>query len=82
MIKAFFLLQADVAGAAEQMAESAGELKMPFFEVAQKGGWLMLPIVVLSMLAVYIFFERYFAIKTCLLRANGLCVALFIFFLI
>ncbi len=63
MIKAFFLLQADVAGAAEQIAENAGELKMPFFEVAQKGGWLMVPILLLSMLAVYIFFERYFAIN-------------------
>lgn len=63
MIKAFLLLQADVADAAEQLTEGAGTLKMPFFEVAQKGGWLMLPIILLSMLAVYIFFERYFAIN-------------------
>jgi biopolymer transport protein ExbB len=63
MINAFLLLQADVAGAAEQMAEEAEELRMPFFEVAQKGGWLMLPVLILSILAVYIFFERYFAIQ-------------------
>ncbi|MBN1117034.1 MAG: MotA/TolQ/ExbB proton channel family protein [Bacteroidales bacterium] len=63
MIKAFFILQTEMAGAAEAMVNEAGDMKMPFFQVAQKGGWLMLPIVLLSILAVYIFFERYFAIQ-------------------
>ena len=41
----------------------AGEINMPLMEVAQKGGWLMVPIVLLSVIAVYIFFERFFAIN-------------------
>ena len=32
-------------------------------DIALKGGWVMLPIVLLSFVAVYIFFERWFAIK-------------------
>ena len=63
-MNAFMIFQTDVAQqAAEAALEGAEEMKMPFFEVAQKGGWLMLPIVLLSMLAVYIFFERFFAIN-------------------
>ncbi len=34
-----------------------------FIDIALKGGWVMLPIVLLSLIAVYIFFERWFAIK-------------------
>ncbi|MFW6218906.1 MAG: MotA/TolQ/ExbB proton channel family protein [Bacteroidota bacterium] len=36
---------------------------MSYWELALKGGWVMLPIIVLSFIAVYIFFERYFAIR-------------------
>ncbi|MBN2347428.1 MAG: MotA/TolQ/ExbB proton channel family protein [Bacteroidales bacterium] len=45
------------------MQEEAGQLKLSFFELAMKGGWVMIPILLLSIVAVYIFFERYFAIK-------------------
>lgn len=45
------------------MAEEAGELKLSVFQLALKGGWIMVPILILSILAVYIFTERYFAIK-------------------
>jgi biopolymer transport protein ExbB len=63
-MNAFMILQADLAQqVAEATAEGAEQLSMPFFQVAQKGGWLMLPIVLLSVLAVYIFFERFFAIN-------------------
>lgn len=63
MINILMLLQTDLTGAAESMQEPAGMLKMNFMEMALKGGWIMIPIVVLSILAVYIFFERYFAIQ-------------------
>ncbi|MBN2521916.1 MAG: MotA/TolQ/ExbB proton channel family protein [Bacteroidales bacterium] len=63
MIKLFFMLQADVNEAAEIVAREAGEIKMPFIELAQKGGWIMLPIIFLSFVAVYIFFERFFAVR-------------------
>ena len=46
-----------------QPLEEEGELAMSYWELAFKGGWVMIPIVILSVLAVYIFFERYFAIK-------------------
>ncbi len=34
-----------------------------FFSLALKGGWVMLPIIILSFIAIYIFGERFFAIK-------------------
>ncbi|OFX26661.1 MAG: biopolymer transporter ExbB [Bacteroidetes bacterium GWA2_31_9b] len=40
-----------------------GELKLSFWEMSLKGGWIMIPIVLLSFVAIYIFFERFFAIK-------------------
>lgn len=46
----------------EPLAEE-GDITMSYWELAFKGGWVMIPIVILSILAVYIFFERYFAIK-------------------
>ena len=34
-----------------------------FFDLALKGGWIMIPIVLLSLIAVFIFFDRYTALK-------------------
>ena len=39
------------------------EISMPLWELAMKGGWIMVPIFVLSILSVFIFVERYFAIR-------------------
>jgi len=36
---------------------------MSYWELGLKGGWVMVPIIILSVLAVYIFFERFFAIR-------------------
>lgn len=46
------------------VAEEAGELTLKYGELAVKGGWIMIPIAVLSVIAIYIFIERYFAIKS------------------
>lgn len=43
--------------------ESTGTSQETFLSLAMKGGWVMLPIILLSIVAVYIFFERYFAIN-------------------
>jgi len=43
--------------------EGQTELSMPLWDLALKGGWIMIPIMVLSVIAVYIFVERYFAIR-------------------
>ncbi|MCG8583016.1 MAG: MotA/TolQ/ExbB proton channel family protein [Bacteroidales bacterium] len=44
------------------MVEGA-EKSMNLFEMAKAGGIIMLPLVLLSVIAVYIFFERYMAIR-------------------
>lgn len=49
--------------ASKQVAEEAGQISMSFVELAMKGGWIMIPIALLSVIAVYIFIERWFAIK-------------------
>jgi biopolymer transport protein ExbB len=54
-------LQVSVADTAA--SDVAGEIRMSYWELAMKGGWVMLPIILLSVIAVYIFFERFFAIK-------------------
>ncbi len=60
----FLILQTDInQQAAQATAAGATELSMPFIDMAMKGGWLMLPIFLLSLVAVYIFFERFFAIN-------------------
>ncbi len=53
------LLQTSTVAAAQER----GEISLNFFELALKGGWIMIPIFILSVIAVYIFFERYFAIR-------------------
>lgn len=40
-----------------------GELTLSFWELTLKGGWIMIPLVVLWFIAVYLFIERYWAIK-------------------
>lgn len=61
----FLLLQINLSDSLNNMEplEDQGEITMSYWELAFKGGWVMIPIVILSVIAVYIFFERYFAIK-------------------
>lgn len=48
---------------ANAMAEGEGELTLSFFELAMKGGWIMIVLAVLSVIAVYIFIDRFIAIR-------------------
>jgi biopolymer transport protein ExbB len=59
-MKSLILLQVALA---DSTGMAGGSMKISFFDLALKGGWVMLPILLLSIVAVYIFFERYFAIK-------------------
>ncbi len=43
--------------------EEPQELTLSFFDMAMKGGWIMIPLILLSFVAIYIFIERYFVIK-------------------
>jgi len=58
-MKSFILLQIITADTGVVQGSSTES----FVNLAIKGGWVMIPIVLLSFVAVYIFFERWFAIK-------------------
>ena len=60
-MRELFLLQINLTDTIP--AEEARELTMSYWELALKGGWVMVPIVILSIIAIYIFVERYFTIK-------------------
>jgi biopolymer transport protein ExbB len=46
------------------MSEVNTEVTMNYWEMAVKGGWIMIPLFLLLLLAVYIFIERIVAIKS------------------
>jgi len=54
-----FIMQ-DVTLPAETVAADAN---MTLLDLAVKGGWVMIPIVLLSFVAAYIFIERYYVIR-------------------
>ncbi len=58
-MKLFIILQSVAA----DTTLTEGTARESFIDLAIKGGWVMIPIVLLSFVAVYIFFERWFAIK-------------------
>jgi biopolymer transport protein ExbB len=43
--------------------EKAGEMKLTLLDLTIKGGWVMIPIILLSFVAAYIFIERFYVIK-------------------
>ncbi len=55
-----FLVQISVA---DTTAQKAGEMTMSYWDLAMKGGWVNLIIFLLSLIAIYIFFDRYFVIR-------------------
>lgn len=52
----------DLGVAAQMPAEQPTEITLSVFDLAMKGGWIMIVLAVLSILAVYIFIERYIAV--------------------
>lgn len=59
------LLQNIAAGSSDSIASAvaSGSEKVSYFDLAIKGGWVMIPIGILSIIAIYIFFERYMTIR-------------------
>lgn len=47
----------------EPILEVATETGLSFWQMALNGGWLMVPLAILSILAIYIFVERYIVIR-------------------
>lgn len=56
-------LQADLTAELDTLAPVPEGISTKFIDLAFKGGWIMIPILLLSIIAVYIFFDRFFAIK-------------------
>ncbi len=54
---------ADTTAVVDQAAGNVEELSLSFLDMAVKGGWIMIPILILSILAVYIFVERFITIQ-------------------
>ena len=50
------------ATATAQAAAQPTEFKLSILELATKGGWIMILLAVLSLIAVYIFFERFIVV--------------------
>lgn len=44
-------------------AETTSQMKLTLLDLAIKGGWVMVPIVLLSFVAAYIFIERHYVIR-------------------
>lgn len=60
-----FLLQINIASTNANTipVQESSEMTLSFWDLALKGGFTMIPIAILSIIAVYIFFERYLAIR-------------------
>lgn len=59
-----FIQAQDIAlEAVDAMEQIQEEASLGFWEMAVKGGWIMIPLAFLSVVAIYIFFERFFAIR-------------------
>jgi biopolymer transport protein ExbB len=43
--------------------ENAAEQSIQIIDLALKGGWIMIPLLVMSIVAIYIFIERFFTIR-------------------
>jgi biopolymer transport protein ExbB len=59
------LLQRVTTAGADSLAVSAttGAAPVSYFDLAIKGGWVMVPIGILSVVAVYVFVERFLSIR-------------------
>ncbi len=67
MSNIFLLPQIQLSDTVSTSLEEAQEITLSYWDLAFKGGWVMIPIVLLSVIAVYIFVERFFVIR----KASG-----------
>ncbi len=54
--------------------QAAGEAQLNLLQRIIKGGWVMIPILILSIMGFYIFFERYFTLRKANKDESGLMV--------
>ena len=67
MMTLFVFPQINLSDSISTGVDEAQELTLSYWDLAFKGGWVMIPIILLSVIAVYIFVERFFVIR----RASG-----------
>ena len=61
------LLQSDAAGTVANLAEAVPvkeELSFSLIDMAFKGGWLMIPLFLLSIFTIYLFGQKWWTIRT------------------
>jgi biopolymer transport protein ExbB len=58
-LTSFLQLTMNQPQTAEQAAAEAGEISLSALDLAVKGGWIMIVLAILFVIAIYIFFERY-----------------------
>ncbi|WP_291857762.1 MotA/TolQ/ExbB proton channel family protein [Marinilabilia sp.] len=61
----FMMMQAagDAVAEGAELAEGEEKVTIDLIELVMQGGWIMIPLFLLSFVAIYIFIERYLAIK-------------------
>lgn len=59
----FVLLQNMTAGTDSLSVASGNNVPVSYLDLAIKGGWVMIPIAVLSLIAIYVFVERFMTIR-------------------
>jgi biopolymer transport protein ExbB len=59
----FVLLQNMTAGADSLSVASGNNVPVSYLDLAIKGGWVMIPIAILSLIAIYVFVERFMTIR-------------------
>jgi len=63
MSNLFLFPQINLSDTVSATVEEAQEITLSYWDLAFKGGWVMVPIILLSVIAVYIFVERFFVIR-------------------
>jgi biopolymer transport protein ExbB len=63
LLNVLLTIQATGAAVADSTMQAAQTAEMNYWEMAQKGGpWIMIPMLIMSFIAIYIFIERWVAI--------------------
>ncbi|GAB3813695.1 MotA/TolQ/ExbB proton channel family protein [Pontibacter rugosus] len=62
---------ADTTTALAEGAEAAAETSVSLWDLTMAGGWFMIPLALLSLVAIYIFVERYLTLKKAAQNPEG-----------
>lgn len=63
MNQLFVMLQVPLTDSTATSAMPHVTKSISLWDLAMSGGWIMVPILIMSIIAIYIFVERFFAIR-------------------